>query len=96
MGVTVALLLALATAGAPERLPRMPGESPLAYVCRASLIPEGRACASRCEAARPGAAQDEARFGCTLACTQKTLYAMATCRASLAAGAAQAPPLASR
>ena len=95
MGLTCALLLALATAGGAARLDPLPAEPPRAYACRAALIPEGRACTSRCDQALAGAARDDARFECTLACTQRTLHALAACRATPPAEGARsagAPP----
>jgi hypothetical protein len=94
MGLTCALLLALATAAGPDGLAPRPGEPPRAFACRAALVPEGRDCARRCDATPGAAAAGEAHFECALACTQRTLRALASCRDGATPAAAAA--LASR
>lgn len=98
MWQTCALLIALATAGGPAARPTpLAGEPPRAFACRAAHLPEGRACAARCDAAFPDQAQ-AAAWECQVACSRRALHAMADCRRAPAAAAAAAPgtPLASR
>lgn len=81
MWQTCALLLALAAAGGPgARLAPLPAEPPRAFLCRASHVPEGRACADRCDRRYPGPAQADAGWDCLLACSRRTLHAIADCR----------------
>jgi hypothetical protein len=95
MWQTCALLIALATAGAPgARLAPLAGESPHAFRCRATHVPEGRACADRCDRAFGGPGQAEAGWDCLLSCSRRTQHAIADCRR--APGAAPATPLAAR
>lgn len=81
MWQTCAMLIALATAGAPEaRLAPQRGEPPTAFLCRATHVPEGRACAERCDRTFSGPDQGEASWDCVLACSRRTLHAIADCR----------------
>jgi hypothetical protein len=81
MWQTCALLIALATAGVPEaRVVPLRGEPPKAFRCRASHVPEGRACADRCDRAFAGPQAAEAAWDCRLACSQRTQHAIADCR----------------
>ncbi len=95
MWQTCALLIALATAGAPAaRLAPLQGEPPRAFACRASHVPEARACAERCERRFAGPNQAEAGWDCVLACSRRSLHAIADCRR--APPEAPRTPLASR
>jgi hypothetical protein len=95
MWQTCALLIALATAGAPEaRLAPLQGEPAHAFQCRATHLPEARACAERCDRTFAAPGQAEAGWDCVLACSRRTLHAIADCRR--APGAAPQTPLALR
>jgi hypothetical protein len=95
MWQTCALLIALATAAAPEgRVAPLQGEPPQAFRCRATHLPEGRACADRCGSAFGGPDQADAAWDCQLACSRRTLHAIADCRR--APGAPPRTPLAAR
>jgi len=98
MWQTCALLIALATAGGPAARPApLAGEPPRAFACRAAHLPEGRACAGRCDAAYAGPERAAEAWECRVACSRRALHAMADCRrAPAAAAAAPATPLASR
>lgn len=94
MWQTCALLIALATAEAPAaRLAPLQGEAPRAFACRATHVPAARACAERCGRSY-GPGQAEAGWDCLLACSRRSLHAIADCRRA----PAEAPrtPLASR
>jgi hypothetical protein len=92
MWQTCALLIALALAADPaaKAVAPLSGEAPRAFSCRAALVPEGRACAERCDRAYAAQAQAEAGWECVLACTRRTQHAIADCR-STPAPAAQTP-----
>jgi len=95
MWQTCAMLIALATAGAPAaRLAPQPGEPARAFSCRASHLPEARSCTERCDRAFTGPGQAEAGWDCVMACSRRTLHAIADCRR--APVAAPQTPLASR
>ncbi|MBK9519577.1 MAG: hypothetical protein IPO09_20075 [Anaeromyxobacter sp.] len=99
MWQTCALLIALATAAPPAGLAPLPGEPPRAFLCRATHLPAGRACSSRCDQAGAvadpaGPAHADAGWACRLSCTHRALHAMADCRARPAAPATS--PLAAR
>ena len=94
MWQTCALLIALAAAGAPAaKVAPLPGEPPRAFLCRATHLPEGRACADRCERAFPGADRADAAWDCRLACSRRAQHAIADCRR---APEAERTPLAAR
>jgi hypothetical protein len=96
MWQTCALLIALATAADPSAKVVVPlsGEAPRAFGCRAALVPEGRACADRCDRAYAAPAQADAGWECVLACTRRTQHAIADCRSAPAA--APQTPVATR
>jgi hypothetical protein len=79
--LAVALALALTAAAAPAADPirPQPGEALASFQCRAAFQPEARACAQRCDAALAGEA--DARFECVHACTKRSLFDIAQCRA---------------
>lgn len=94
MWPTCALLIALATAGAPAAaVTPQPGEPPRAYACRSVHVPEARACAERCERAFAGQAQRDAAWECVLSCSRRTQHAIADCRRTTDA---EPSPLAAR
>lgn len=95
MWQTCALLIALATAGAPgARIAPQQGEPPRAFSCRAAHLPGGRACAERCARAFAGPDQADAGWDCLLSCTRRAQHAIADCRRSTEP--APATPLAAR
>jgi hypothetical protein len=95
MWQTCALLIALATAGTPEAQVRpLSGETPQGFLCRATAIPEGRACARRCEQDLQGPARAEEAWACVLACSHRTQHAIADCR--VAPSTEPSTPLATR
>jgi hypothetical protein len=95
MWQTCALLIALTTAGAPvARVAPLQGEPPRAFLCRAAHLPEGRACAARCDRAFAGPGQADAGWDCLVSCSRRAQHAIADCRRS--AEPAPATPLAAR
>ncbi len=79
MWQTCALLIALATAAPDLALRPQPGEPQRAFHCRATHLPAARSCAARCD--QPGAPDQRSGWECLHSCTQRSLHAMADCRA---------------
>lgn len=78
LAVAIALALAAATTQASDPVRPQPGETQLAFQCRAAFVPEARSCTQRCDAAFAGQPTD--RFECVHACTKRGLFDMASCR----------------
>ena len=78
LAVAIALALAAATTQASDPVRPLPGETQVAFQCRAAFAPDARACVQRCDAAFAGQATE--RFECTHACTKRGLHDMAACR----------------
>jgi phosphate-selective porin len=86
--VALALALTAAATQAADPVSPMPGESLVAFQCRAAFVPEARTCAARCDAAYAGDA--DARFECVHACTKRGLFDIGQCRGQGGTAAAAA------
>jgi len=78
LAVAITLALAAATTQAADPVRPLPGETQVAFQCRAAFLPEARSCIQRCDAAFSNQATE--RFECAHACTKRGLFDMADCR----------------